>query len=156
VLLNTSYYVVRTDIGPNHINPYDRGVVPVAIFGNEELDVTEIDPRSLRFGPIEAPCAHDLTDALDFNEHLEDMNLDGYMDLMTHYRVQETGIECGDTEATLTGRLLDGLFFEDTDTFVTVGCPSTASPPSRLPVQRTRLEDREATTADKVKPKKVD
>lgn len=52
--------------------------------------------------------AHDLTDAFDYNEHLEDMNLDGHMDLMTHYRVQETGIARGDAEATLSGQLLDG------------------------------------------------
>jgi hypothetical protein len=43
---------------------------------------------------------------------------------MLHFETQETGIGCGDTEATLNGSLLYGMLFEGTDTFETVGCNS--------------------------------
>jgi hypothetical protein len=113
---------VEIDISSRNINPYGRGVVPVAIFGSEEFDVAELDVTTLRFGPDEVPCAHDLTDLFDYNEHLEDVNLDGFMDLMLHFETQDTGIVCGDTEATLSGQTLGDQFFEGTDTFETVGC----------------------------------
>ena len=142
------------NIKPYSINPYGRGVVTIAIFGSDEFDVTEIDVTSLRFGPNEASCAHDLTDTFDYNEHLEDMNLDGYMDLMTHYRVQETGIACGDTEATLSGLTLSGRFIEGTDFIRTVGCTSSR-PINRRQLQRIQLGDRERPSGP-VKPKKVE
>jgi hypothetical protein len=83
---------------------------------------------TLRFGPTEAASKHDLTDEWAYNEHLEDVNLDGHMDLMLHFKTQETGIVCGDTEAMLTGGLLDGMPFEGTDAFETVGCNSNRPP----------------------------
>ena len=54
--------------------------------------------------------------------HWEDVNLDGIMDLLLHFRTQDTGITCGDESATLTGELLDGHPIEGTDTIQTVGC----------------------------------
>jgi hypothetical protein len=103
-------------------------VIPVAILGSVEFDIANIDATSLRFGPAEAVCKHDLTDTWTFNEHVEDVNLDGYMDLMTHFETQDTGIACGDTEATLSGQTLDGLFFEGTDSISTVGCRNFGQP----------------------------
>jgi hypothetical protein len=127
VLLNRSYMAVLIDIRSNSINPYGHGVVPVTIFGSDEFDVTNIDVTAPRFGPHEAPTKHDLTDPFDYNEHLEDVNLDGHVDLMLHLETQDTGIVCGDTEAILSGQTLDGQFFEGTDTFETVGCNSNRS-----------------------------
>jgi hypothetical protein len=121
---------------PNSINPRSRGVVPVALLGSEEFDVADVDVSTLRFAPDEALPAHDLTDEWTYNEHLEDVNLDGFMDLMTHFRTQETGIQCGDTEATLTGSLLDGTPFEGNDSLVTVGCNASSR-------QRLWLSERE-------------
>ncbi len=110
------------EIVPESINPRSHGVIPVALLGSEYLGMDEVDVSTLRFGPDEASPAHDLTDEWTYNEHLEDVNLDGFMDLMTHFRTQDTGIACSDTEATLTGSLLDGVPFEGTDSLVTVGC----------------------------------
>jgi hypothetical protein len=95
------------------------------MLGSEHINILDIDVTTLRFGPAQAACKHDLTDAWTYNEHLEDMNLDGFMDLMLHFETQDTGIVCGDTKATLTGTLLGGMPFEGTDTFETVGCNSS-------------------------------
>jgi hypothetical protein len=108
---------------PNSINPRSRGVVPVAIFGSDSLDVADVDVTTLSFGPAGAAPAHDLADSFTCNRHMQDVNLDGIMDLVTHYGTRETGIACGDESATLTGRLQDGTPFEGTDSMRTVGCP---------------------------------
>jgi len=112
---------IKPDGFPNSVNPYARGVIPVAILGSDTLDVSGIDVTTLVFGPGGAPIAH-------LNGHLQDVNYDGIMDLVTHYRTQDTGIVCGDESATLTGETLDGHPFEGTDSIQTVGCRETRRP----------------------------
>lgn len=107
---------------PNSINPRSRGLIPVALLGSEDFDVTDVDVTTLAFGSAGSAPKHDLTDEWTYNEHLQDVNLDGFVDLVAHFPTQETGILCGDTEATLSGELLDGSPFEGTDAISTVGC----------------------------------
>lgn len=114
---------VDIDIKPgsdaNTINPRSQGVVPVAVLGSVNFDATQVDFATVTFGPDGAAPAHD--------GHVEDVNDDGMMDMMFHFRTQETGIVCGDTEATLTGETFDETQFTETDTIQTVGCNSTNS-----------------------------
>jgi hypothetical protein len=45
-----------------------------------------------------------------------------YMDMVFHFKTQETGIVCGDTEATLMGETFGETQFTGTDAVQTVGC----------------------------------
>jgi len=107
----------------SRVNPRSRGVVPVAILGSENLDASDIDVTTLRFGPGEAAIKHDLTDPWTFNEHLRDMNLDGFSDLVVHFPVRETGIECAAGSAWLTAETRVGQSIAGMAVVRTVGCP---------------------------------
>ena len=104
---------------PNSINPKSKGKIPVAIPGTVSFDVTDVDVTSLAFGVDgdNATPAHDLTDEDTYLEHLQDVNDDGFTDLVSHYKTQETGIAKGDTKACLTGDTTGGapLVGDDVD-----------------------------------------
>jgi hypothetical protein len=106
---------ITPDSFPNSINPSAQGVVPVAILGSDTLDVADVDVTTLAFGPSGASIAH-------LHGHSEDANHDGIMDLVVHFRTRDTGIECGDDTATLSGETLDGQAVEGSDSIRTVGC----------------------------------
>jgi hypothetical protein len=76
-------------------------------------------PRRSR--PAGAPDAHqngphfedEANEPFDFND-------DGLDDLLAHFLTEESGIAFGDTEACVTGELLDGTPFEGCDEIITV------------------------------------
>ncbi len=72
-----------------------------------------MDPDTLAFGPSGAALAHPR------GPHFEDVNDDGFTDLVGHFVVKETGIAFGDEEACLTGEI-DGMPFEACDDIKTV------------------------------------
>ena len=51
-----------------------------------------------------------------------DVDHDGDVDLLLRFRISETGIACGHTEAMLTGETFGGELFEGSDSIQTVGC----------------------------------
>lgn len=87
------------------------GVLPVALLGSEEFDVLLADATSLAFGPADGPFTapmHDLGVEGVLADHLQDVNLDGWTDLVTHYRVADLGFEPGDESACMIGTSLGG------------------------------------------------
>jgi hypothetical protein len=105
-----------------NINPRMNYVITVGLFGSQKLDVSDVDVTTLRFGPDEAAPIHDLTDLITRNDHMQDANLDGFMDLMLHFSMHDTGIACGDESARLTGNMMDGRAIEGIDSIRVVGC----------------------------------
>jgi uncharacterized delta-60 repeat protein len=106
---------IKPDSSANTINLKSHGAIPVAILTTEAFDATTVAPRSVRFGPGGATEAHG-------TGHLADMNQDGEPDLVLHFRTQETGIQCGETSASLTGQTVGGESIEGSDSIKTVGC----------------------------------
>jgi len=100
---------------PNPINPRSRGVTAVAILTTGTCDATTVDASTVLFGATGA-------EASPVHSALEDVNGDGHLDMILHFRTQQTGIECGDTSASLTGETLDGKAIQDSDLIKTVGC----------------------------------
>jgi hypothetical protein len=87
----------------------------------DNFDATNADVTSLGFGPFAAYPAHDLTDQLVYQDHLQDVNSDSLPDLVSHYRCGDTGIAAGDTEACLTGYTV--AVPPDSDCLISKGTP---------------------------------
>lgn len=104
------------------VNPRSRGVVPVSIFGSEHLDVSDIEVATLRFGADQASTKHDLEDPWTYNEHVQDINSDGFIDLRAHFPTRDAGIACGDESVVLNGFLQDGTAIEGVASIQIVGC----------------------------------
>lgn len=99
----------------NPINPNRKGVIPVAILGSDTFDVETIDLETLRFGPAGALPAH-VTGG-----HLEDVNEDGVIDLVSHYPIQETGIVADIEEACVTATTMEGQAVKGCDQISIIG-----------------------------------
>ena len=111
--------VVATDIkpgsDPNSINLKSKGKIPVAILTTGDFDAQLVDPSTVQFGPGAATESHN-------RWHVKDVDEDGDLDLLFHFNTQDTGIQCGDTEATLTGMTFSGEPFTGTDAIRIVKC----------------------------------
>jgi hypothetical protein len=105
---------IKPGSDPNSINPSLGGDLPVAILGSDMFDVDEVDETTLAFGPGGASFDH------SHGPHLEDVNGDGFTDMMAHFRIEDAGIAFGDPEACATGRKLDGTPFVGCDAIRTV------------------------------------
>src|SRR5207244_3350423 len=98
---------------PNSINVRNSGVIPVAILTTPSFDATTVNAATVRFGPGSAVEAHG-------RGHVEDVDGDGDLDLMLHFRTEEAAIPCGATSATLTGQTAGGQAITGTDSVRTI------------------------------------
>jgi hypothetical protein len=107
---------IKPDSNKNPINPKSKGTLSVAVLTSNGFDASTVDGSSVLFGP---------TTATPVKYKLDDVDGDGDYDLVLKFNTQETGISCGDTDATLTGETYDGQGITATDSLRTVGCNKT-------------------------------
>jgi len=112
---------VYIDIKPgsdrNPINLKSKGVVPVAVFGAEDFDVTFIDD------PLAVVLFNMAIEAFDGGASpvrwaIGDVDGDGYEDLLLHFKTQELAgyLDEDSVEVGLTGAMVYGQLFMGTDT----------------------------------------
>lgn len=112
---------------PNPLNVKSKGVLPVAILGSEEFDVTEIDPATLLLEGV-APLrwsVEDVTGSATVDEcNVTEDGPDGFDDLTVKFDMPEIVAALGEVNdgdeliLTLTGNLLNELALEGDDCIV--------------------------------------
>jgi hypothetical protein len=111
--------LVSIDVRPrrdaNRINPNSTRNINVAIFSVNGFDAATIDPNTVRFGATG-------TEAAPIHLARRDVDGDGRRDLIVRFPIQNLGIQCGDTSATLTGQLSGGQSFIGSSPITTTGC----------------------------------
>jgi hypothetical protein len=105
---------VRPESARTPVQSSSRGVIPVAALGSADFEVRDVDLPTLAFGPEGAAPAHRKS------ARFHDVNNDGFVDLVSHYRIKDAGLGSGDGEACLTGYRFDGARFEGCEAIDTV------------------------------------
>lgn len=109
----------RIDVVPhndrNHIDCRGRErLIPVAILSDADFDARQVDPATVRFGPADAEDARRPRRGVG-RRHEVDIDHDGDIDMLFHFRFADTGLRCGDSRAEIHGALLGGRIFIGSD-----------------------------------------
>lgn len=89
---------------PNSINLGSKGVVPVAVLTTAEFNARDLDPSTVLFAG-----------AAPVRWVYKDVDYDGDMDLLFHFRTKALKLDKSSTEATLSGITFAGMSVEGTD-----------------------------------------
>ena len=81
------------------------------MLATDDFDADTVDPTSVLFA-----------DAPPLRWAMEDVDYDGDVDLIFHFKTQELNIDCGVTELSLTGETWEDIEITGTDSIKTVGC----------------------------------
>jgi hypothetical protein len=105
---------IKPDSDPNSINcENEKGTITVAVLTTEDFEALSIDHKTVTFeGASETHVNKKTGEPL---RHMEDIDLDGDMDLVFHYSLGDTTLTCGSETGTLIGETYDGVFVSGTD-----------------------------------------
>jgi len=111
---------VSVDVKPgddqNCVNINGHGLIPVAVLGQTDFDVADIDPNTLTFGGLEVRVRGNN----DPQCSIKDANGDGFLDLLCHFSDDPNQWMQGVASAALRGRLFTGHVIEGEDTICIV------------------------------------
>nr|NIP55713.1 hypothetical protein [Phycisphaerae bacterium]NIU12016.1 hypothetical protein [Phycisphaerae bacterium]NIW11431.1 hypothetical protein [Gammaproteobacteria bacterium]NIW96206.1 hypothetical protein [Phycisphaerae bacterium]NIX02206.1 hypothetical protein [Phycisphaerae bacterium] len=108
---------IKPGSDPNCFNNNGKGAVPVAVFGSEELNVADIDPATLT---LEGMPVKSVGKKGRLLAHFEDVDLDGYVDLVVQFQDVDGTFSPESVEAMLEGSLYDGTAIYGYDAVCTV------------------------------------
>jgi len=95
---------IKPGSDPNSINLKSKGVVPVAVLTTADFDASTVDPAAVLFvgaSPVRSiEC---------------DVDDDGDLDILFHFKTQDLNLDENSTEATLTGMTYGGQTIQGTD-----------------------------------------
>ncbi len=96
---------------PNSINLKSKGVIPVAVFGTDEFNVSSIDPTTVTLSG--APIKLAANGKPIFS--IKDVDGDGLADWVAHINSVDLRLNSSDTTATLVGETFDGMIIYGID-----------------------------------------
>ena len=135
---------VKPGSNTNPINLKSNGTITVAILTTDDFDATEVDGSTVMFAG--ASERHG-------SGHFVDVDRDGDTDWVGHFRVQETDILPGDTEACLEGLTEDGLPFEGCDSIKVLTKAEIAAQAARTQAARAKAAKQQAAKKKAAKKK---
>lgn len=89
------------------LNPRSKGKIPVAILGSANFTAINVDTSTLTFG-----STGDEQSLSKCAKSGEDVNDDGFYDLVCHFENQQAAFRIGDLEGVLKGKTKNGEMFE--------------------------------------------
>jgi len=99
---------IKPDGYPNSINcQNEKEVITVAVLTTEDFDTLSIDHATVTFEG--ASEIHVDKKTGEPHRHMEDVDLDGDMDLVFHFYLGDTTLNCGSETGTLIGETYDGI-----------------------------------------------
>jgi hypothetical protein len=109
---------VDVDIKPgsttNPINCKNKNMlIPVAILTTASFDAVSIDPTTVRFAGASEFHMNKRTG--EVKRHEVDVNGDGKLDLVFHFRLRDTSLTCASRQGTLIGETFDGQAIQGAD-----------------------------------------
>lgn len=115
VVITEAVQIVDIEINPQSgsscINVNGHGVIPVAVLGDENLDVAAIDQSSLAFGGLTVRVRGNKLPQCSYDYVNEDTDLD----LICKFEDDSSAWVAGEDEATMEGALMDGTPIKGSD-----------------------------------------
>lgn len=108
---------VKPGSDPNCFNNDGNGIIPVAILSTADFDATQVDPETVTLEGLALKAVGKSNKLL---AHIEDVNGDGFLDLVVQIQDTDGAFASGEGTATLTGNLFDGTPIEGSDSICVV------------------------------------
>ena len=91
---------------PSNICNSGKGVIPVVLLSTDTFDATTVDHTTVTLGDASETHANKKSGIA--KRHEEDVDNDGDMDLVFHFRFNETGLACNPEVVPFNGQTFDG------------------------------------------------